>query len=164
MPLRQCSGQALATAGRMPALHCNAFAQFVRRKPRDADDFIPAALAGGNGNGRSRHLQKFREEFDAGLVGSIIYRRTGQRNFERIANLAVESILFGPRMNSYGKRYSAARNPKRDHGYYSLFRVPAVVSVLLFLRRSPFPRARRSILLRSPLRSRVTCPLKARPF
>ena len=52
------------------ALHCNAFAQFIGRKPRDTDDLISAALAGGNGNGRSRHLQKFRKEFDASLIGA----------------------------------------------------------------------------------------------
>ena len=101
MPLRQCSGQALATAGRMPALHCNAFAQFVRRKPRDADDFIPAALAGGNGNGRSRHLQKFGEEFDASLICPAFDRRCGQGDFKGVAKFAGDGILLRTRMNSH---------------------------------------------------------------
>jgi hypothetical protein len=38
----------------------------------DANYFIPARFAGRNGNGRSRNLQKFREEVDAGLVGASV--------------------------------------------------------------------------------------------
>src|ERR1700756_1324000 len=86
---KRCENDKVAPVDvRALALRCNAFAQFVSRKPRDADDLISAALAGGNGNGRSRHLQKFRKEFDAALVGSAVYGRRGQGDFERIAEFA----------------------------------------------------------------------------
>lgn len=74
------------------------------RHSRHADNFIAAALAGRNGNGRSRHLQKFCEKLDAGFVGSAFDRRGGEREFERIADFACDRILFGARMNSDRKR------------------------------------------------------------
>jgi hypothetical protein len=58
------------TAGRISPLHRDTFSDFVGRKSGDANHFCAAGLAGSNGNGRSRYLQKFREEFDAGFIGS----------------------------------------------------------------------------------------------
>src|ERR1700722_11915312 len=49
---------------------------------RNADNFIPASLTGRNGKGRSRHLQKFGEEFNAGVVSSTVDWRRGQRDLE----------------------------------------------------------------------------------
>src|SRR5712692_3897115 len=46
----------------------------------------------------------------------------------------------------------------------SVFSVTSVVMLLLSPRKSPFPRARTSILLQSPLRSHATCQSKAHPF
>src|ERR1700692_1566393 len=123
----------------MPALHCDALAQFVGRKPRDADDFIPAALAGGNGNGRSRHLQKFGEEFDASLIGSAVYGRRGQRDFERIAEFAGDGVLLGARMDFHRESYTATRNLKRNHSCSSGSPVSSVVRLLFLLQRSPSP-------------------------
>src|SRR5579863_982584 len=46
------------------------FANVFGRHPGDTNDFIPAAETGRNGNGTSWQVQKFGEEFDAGLVGA----------------------------------------------------------------------------------------------
>ena len=83
---------------------------------RNADDFIPASLTGRNGNGRTRHLQKFRQEFNAGLVGSTLDGRSGERDFERIADLASDAGLLSAWMNFHGETYSIAvvANPKHD--------------------------------------------------
>src|SRR6266852_501744 len=51
-------------------LFSNALPDFFSRESRDSDHFLAAGLAGSNGNGRTRHLQKFCEEFDAGLIGT----------------------------------------------------------------------------------------------
>ncbi len=68
------------------------------------------ALAGGNGNGRPRHLQKFREEFDAGLVGPALDRRRGQRKFKRVAKFPGDRVLPRPGMNAgHGECHSAGR-------------------------------------------------------
>src|SRR5260370_10687979 len=44
---------------------------FLGRKPRHTNQFAAPGLAGGNGNGTVRQLQKFREEFDAALIGML---------------------------------------------------------------------------------------------
>src|SRR5580700_1106188 len=72
------------------ALYSNSSAYFFRGQPRDANHFSAAGVAGGNGNGRSRHFQKFREEFDAGFVGFAIGRRRNEGNFEGVAEFAGE--------------------------------------------------------------------------
>jgi hypothetical protein len=51
--------------------------QFFNRQSSHANYFPAPGLAGSNGNGRSGHLQKFREEFDAGLIGAAFYGRRG---------------------------------------------------------------------------------------
>src|SRR5215471_19066231 len=65
-----------------------------------ADDFIPAAVAGRNGNGRSRHLQKLCEEFDAGLIGAALNGRHGEREFNCVSQFPSDRALFRVRMNS----------------------------------------------------------------
>jgi hypothetical protein len=75
----------------------------LRRQPGNADDFIPAGLAGGYGNGRSRHLQKFGKEFDAGVVGSTVDRSAGQGDFERLAEFAGDRVLLRAGMDFDGK-------------------------------------------------------------
>jgi len=77
--------------------------QFICARACDANHFVPTGLAGGNGNGRARDLQKFCEKFDAGVVGLSIYRRSGERKPQRIANFAGHRILFRPRMDLTAK-------------------------------------------------------------
>src|SRR5258708_23309433 len=82
-----------------PRLVAQSIANVLGGHPRYANHFIPAGLAGRNGNGRSRHLQKFREEFDAGGIGAAVDRRCGERDFERVADLAGDGVLL--RAGSY---------------------------------------------------------------
>ncbi len=44
--------------------------------------FIPARMAGGNGNGRARNVQKICEELDAGLVGAAFDGWSGERKLK----------------------------------------------------------------------------------
>src|SRR6266403_2996243 len=68
-------------------------------QPRDPDNLIPAGLAGSNSNGRTRHIQKFRKEFDAGLVCFAVYRRGGERDLEGVAHLASNCVFLRARMD-----------------------------------------------------------------
>ena len=77
--------------------------QLLRRESRHANDFVAAGLAGRNGNGRSGHLQKFCEEFDAGFVGAAFDGRSGQGDFQRIAEFAGDGVLLRAGMNLDGE-------------------------------------------------------------
>jgi hypothetical protein len=44
------------------------FLQLICRQPLHPDYFFTAGLAGGYGNGGTRHIQKICEKFDAGVV------------------------------------------------------------------------------------------------
>src|SRR5579871_1087845 len=79
---------------------------FLRGQSHHANYFIAAAVAGRNGNGRSRHLQKFCEEFDAGLIGSSLDWRRGERELEGIAEFAGDGVLFRARVNFDGEAYA----------------------------------------------------------
>src|SRR5271155_2611952 len=99
------------------ALDPNPSAYFFGREPRDTDNFLAAGLAGGNGNGRSRHHQKFREEFDAGLVGAAIDGWRGQREFERVAEFAGDGIFPGARVDLDCEGYAAGRFLKGNQSF-----------------------------------------------
>jgi hypothetical protein len=88
-------------------LHPKKLPNFLCRYARYPNDFVPAALAGRNGNGRSRHLQKICEEFDAGLIGFAVDRRRGQGDFERVADLAGDRVLSGSGLQLDRYRYAA---------------------------------------------------------
>lgn len=75
-------------------------ADIIATHARHANDFVPAALASGNGNGRSRYLQKFREKVDARLIRAAFDRRRGQRKFQSVPEFARDRVLFRARMNS----------------------------------------------------------------
>jgi len=68
------------------------------------NDLIPAGLAGGNGNGRTRYPQKLGEEFDAGFVGPAFDGRRGQRELKCIAKFAGDRVFLGAGMDSDLKR------------------------------------------------------------
>ena len=84
--------------------------------PCDANDFIPPAQAGRNGNGRSRHLQKFREKFDASVIGAAFQGRRGQRELQRVAQFAGDGILLRPRMHLHRERNSVIALFDGKHG------------------------------------------------
>ena len=56
-----------------PRLHSNVLPDFLGCKSGDSNHFSASGLAGGNGNGTAPHLQKFRQEFDAGLMGTAFH-------------------------------------------------------------------------------------------
>lgn len=64
------------------------------------DHLVAAGLAGSNGNGRSRQLQKVCEEFDARIVGFAVGRRRGEGNFDCIAEFAGDGVFPGAGMDS----------------------------------------------------------------
>src|SRR5579872_4901796 len=82
-----------------------------------AHDLIPAGLASGNGNGRSRHLQKFREEFNAGPVRSSLDRRSSKRNLQRVAEFAGNRVLLRTWMNLDRKANSTVGFVKGNHAF-----------------------------------------------
>src|SRR5579872_321263 len=82
-----------------------------------AHDLIPAGLASGNGNGRSRHLQKFREEFNAGPVRSSLDRRSSKRNLQRVAEFAGNRVLLRTWMNLDRKANSTVGFMKGNHAF-----------------------------------------------
>jgi hypothetical protein len=71
------TGSASVKAAKTVALHSDPYAHFFSRKSGHTNHFVASGLAGGNGNGRSWHLQKFREEFDAGFISSAFHGRRG---------------------------------------------------------------------------------------
>src|SRR6266478_337702 len=76
---------------------------------RHPDNLIPAGLAGSNSNGRTRHIQKFRKEFDAGGVGLAVHRRSSQRDFKRITDLPGNCVLLRSRMDFDREAHSGGR-------------------------------------------------------
>ncbi len=64
---------ALVASGNLSVDQSHLASQFLGRKPRHTNPFAAPGLAGGNGNQTVRQLQKFREEFDAGLVGMAFH-------------------------------------------------------------------------------------------
>src|SRR6266851_765410 len=92
-----------------PHLHPNAFPEFLGRKPNDTNHFSAAGLARGNGNGRSRYLQKSREEFDACVVPFAIDRRSGKRELKRVTKFAHDSVLLRAGMDFDCESHAAAR-------------------------------------------------------
>jgi hypothetical protein len=91
----------VGTTNHDPRSDVQSISNMLASDTRHANHFIPAAPAGRNGNGTARHLQKFRKEFDACLVGAPFYGKRGQRDFQRIAHCARDAILPRPRMNLY---------------------------------------------------------------
>src|SRR5216684_7124308 len=86
-----------------------AFLDLLRRQPRHPDNLIPAGLAGSNSNGRTRHIQKFRKEFDAGGVGLAVHGRSSQRDLECVANVAGDCVLLRARMDFDREAHSGGR-------------------------------------------------------
>src|SRR6202453_1027204 len=66
--------------GILLTLQSDSSMQLFGREPRYMHHFCATGPAGGNGNGRSWQLQKFCEEFDAGVVGLAISRRRSEGN------------------------------------------------------------------------------------
>src|SRR5215472_6660097 len=83
---------------------------------RDSYHFVPAGLAGRNGNGRAWHLQKFCKEFHASLIRTTFNRWSGQRQLQGFSQLARDRILFRARMHLNSKRDSLATLCNFDHG------------------------------------------------
>src|SRR5258706_2446242 len=144
------------------------------------DNLMPAGLAGSNSNGRTRHIQKFREEIDAGRVSLAVYGRGSEREFERIADLTGDCVFFCARMDFDCEGHSGGRvfhhchrralpqGSQRSRGTsfkqsIRVFSVFSVITLLLCPRNPQSPPARKSILLRLRPRSRGTCPSRARP-
>ncbi len=165
---------------RVSPLDAQPFAYLRRRQPCHSNYFIPASQSGCNSNGGSRYVQKLREKFDACLVGFAVHRRRGQGQFQRVAHLARDGVLLGPRVDLDGKRRTAGRTLNRYHrkasttgytGEHGVNRsglplcssVPTGVKVLFVAQKSPSLRARRSPPLQSQLQNRATCPWKAHP-
>ena len=145
-------------------LRPNPHPDFLSRKPCNTNHFVTIALAGGNGNGRSRNLQKIRKEFDAGLVGAPIDGRRGKGEFKRIAKFAGDSTFLCARVNSdreSGARYGLMNS--NQNAFLCVSSVSPVVKLLFARQKSPFPHAHKSIPLQSRLRNRATCPSKADP-
>jgi len=108
--LLPCGADLLRPTRRIPALffcpvhawlglHPNALPDSLRRQSCYSNQLSSALLAGRNGNGRARHLQKFCEEFDAGFVGTSFDGRRCQGDLESVAEYARDSVLLGARMN-----------------------------------------------------------------
>src|SRR5215469_13639304 len=95
----RCESLAGAEKGSRRAPEVEARLYFFRSQPDDANHLIAAGLAGSNSNGGARHLQKFCEEFDTGLVGFTIDRGRGERDFEYVAERADHRILSGARLH-----------------------------------------------------------------
>jgi len=108
-----------------------------------ADDFIAAGLAGRNGNGRSRRLQKFREEFDAGGIGPAVDGRRGQGDSQRIGEFASDGVLFCARMNFDREGDGGEAIVDRNHSLLAIAH-PATGSPEPGLRRRQSPRQHKS--------------------
>ena len=67
---------------------------YFRRQARHTDDFIPAGLAGCNGNGGTRQVQKFCEKINAGFVGFAVDGRGCEGQFYCVAYFAGDGILL----------------------------------------------------------------------
>ncbi len=120
---REASCLAEGTKVPFTALHSNPSANFARCHSRDANDFIPAGLAGRYGNGRTGNIQKICEEFDAGLVGSAFGRRRSERKLKRIAEFAGDGILFRARVNLDCEADTCRSVENRNHGFQFHHRV-----------------------------------------
>lgn len=89
------------------ASDAEALAHLLTRQAGYTYHLIPAGLAGCNSNGGTRHLQKFCEEIDAGVVGFAIDGRSGERDLEHVADYASDSVFLRSGMNFDGE--SSAR-------------------------------------------------------
>jgi hypothetical protein len=103
-----------------------ALANLLNGHSRHPNYFIPAAQSGRNGNGTLPHLQKFCEEFDAGLVGPAISWRRGEGDLQRIANLSSDCIFLSAGMNSDGEGNTAGRFMHWDHRVFSDWRAKKI--------------------------------------
>jgi hypothetical protein len=88
-----------------PALLRNGerLSDFLGGQSCHTDDFSATGLAGRYGNGGTRNLQKICQEFYTGLVGTVVRRRGGERQLERVAEFASDSIFLGVRVNFNGE-------------------------------------------------------------
>src|SRR5208282_1395830 len=86
-----------------PRLGADPLPDFLRGQPRHSNHFISAARAGRYGNGRTRNLQKIREEFNAGLVGSPFDGRGSQGQFKRVSEFAGNGISLRAGLDLHGK-------------------------------------------------------------
>src|SRR5882672_10088722 len=77
-----------------PRLLAQTVSYLLSGQARDPDHFIPAGLAGSNSNGRARHIQKFRKEFDAGGVGFAVHGRSSERDFKCVADMAGDCVFL----------------------------------------------------------------------
>src|SRR6266849_1921291 len=103
------SGHGLWTEKIQARSDLQAFLDLLRGQPRHPDNFIPAGLAGSNSNGRTRHIQKFRKEFDAGGVGLAVHGRSSQRDLECVADVAGDCVLLRARMDFDREAHSGGR-------------------------------------------------------
>src|SRR2546425_6925778 len=103
-----------------PRLHAEPRSNDVGRQPGHNNDFVAAGLAGGNGNGRTRHLQKFREKVDASGISLAVHRRRSQRDFQCISNLPSDRVLPGAWMHLHGKTGPSRVVPdqERHHAFF----------------------------------------------
>jgi hypothetical protein len=77
--------------------------------------FTAAVFAGRYGNGGTRNLQKICKEFDAGLVGPTLDRRSRQCQLKRIADFASDRSPLGPRVHSYREARTRLCFENRNH-------------------------------------------------
>jgi hypothetical protein len=68
---------------------------FICGQSCNSNNFVPAGFAGRYGNGRTRHLQKICEEFDAGFIGPSVDCRCGQSQFQRVTDHPGNGVLPG---------------------------------------------------------------------
>jgi hypothetical protein len=78
-----------------------ALSDLIRRQAVHANHFVPAGLARGYGNGRSRYFQKFGEEVDARTVRTTLSRRLRDGDLQRIANFPGDLVFSGARVDLY---------------------------------------------------------------
>jgi hypothetical protein len=97
------------------ALDCDASAYFIRRYSRDANDFIPASLAGRYGNGGTRNLQNICEEFNARLIRSAVSGGRRQGQFHCAADLSDKRILFSTWLHPDSEGRACGCVPNRNH-------------------------------------------------
>jgi hypothetical protein len=67
-------------------------AYFGCGKSSHPNSFVSAVLAGSYGNGRTRNVQKFRQEAYAGGVGPAIDGGSGQAQLDRVTHCAGDPI------------------------------------------------------------------------
>src|SRR5581483_5248261 len=99
------------------ASSAKAIAHILPADTRNPNNFISTARAGRNGNGRSRDLQSFGDELDAGLVGPAFEWRRGHGQFHCVPHFAGDRILFRARMKPDRESYAVLAFVDPKHIY-----------------------------------------------